>query len=768
MAWDLLPVDYTDAAWVGLKRYNQIDNEDGTISLQDVTVYSNKEKSFFGAKDANRMNEALNTLMSMVENGTDLYTEFQNYFADQKDLFEAAANVSQEDFNAYIESLKTDADTTIEGIKTDYAEDMQDFQNQQEELFQLWFDYVKGQLGQDVAGNLLNEIESLKTENVAQRNEINEVQLSINEVRETADAAKAITDTRGQAGGLATLDANGKLKEMPNASDVKASPILFANSHGETILTDSDNGCITGMMLYGKSEQDGEPTPENPAEIKSVINPVVVMCGKNLFNPTLKTTTKNGVTCTANGDGTYTLNGTSEIDQVFTLASFHLEIGKYRLVGCPTGNSGSYLQFRVASDLTNVGTEKGNGLTFSISEARDYVVRILIPVNATCNHVVFKPMIVNADIYPDVTYNDFEPYKGQTVSLPYTLNAIPVTEGGNVTIDGQQYISDYVDVDKGVVHSKISDIVLDGRSEQAITSISVKQNVVKFWVYLGSKNTMACNEGIICDKLPYNDDSNSDNIGIKGDVSSGYPNSIIVKLPVAVGSAAEQIKSYLSANPLQIKVALETETEIAIDAETVTKLQSLETYCPTTNVFITSDQLNGYATFNYPVAVDGGNYVVELAKRVNGDLSEIQGRIGIPNGLATLDENGKVSAEQASAEVSYINISRTLSLDDAGKMLCVNSELTEVTSDSNTGEQTVVSVTPIDIVITVPSNDTVDFPVGAELEVCQLGSGTVTFAAAEGVTLLSAGGAVMIAEQYGCATLKKLAANKWLLAGMLG
>ena len=47
MAWNLLPVDYTDAVWSGLKKYSQIDNDDGTISLQDVTVYTNKEKSFF-------------------------------------------------------------------------------------------------------------------------------------------------------------------------------------------------------------------------------------------------------------------------------------------------------------------------------------------------------------------------------------------------------------------------------------------------------------------------------------------------------------------------------------------------------------------------------------------------------------------------------------------------------------------------------------------------------------------------------------------------
>lgn len=59
MAWELLPVDYTDAVWAGLKRYNQINNEDGSVSFQDITSYTGKEKSFFGAKDANRMNEAL-------------------------------------------------------------------------------------------------------------------------------------------------------------------------------------------------------------------------------------------------------------------------------------------------------------------------------------------------------------------------------------------------------------------------------------------------------------------------------------------------------------------------------------------------------------------------------------------------------------------------------------------------------------------------------------------------------------------------------------
>lgn len=65
MNWSRLPTDYTDAVWDGKKKYNLIQNDDGTISLEDVTNYTNLEKSFFGAKDANQMNAAINAIMTM-------------------------------------------------------------------------------------------------------------------------------------------------------------------------------------------------------------------------------------------------------------------------------------------------------------------------------------------------------------------------------------------------------------------------------------------------------------------------------------------------------------------------------------------------------------------------------------------------------------------------------------------------------------------------------------------------------------------------------
>lgn len=150
MAWELLPVDYTDAVWAGLKRYNQINNEDGSVSFQDITSYTGKEKSFFGAKDANRMNEALNTIMSMVENGTDLYTAFQNYFAEQKTLFEQEADSKATEFDNYTDNLKQE-----------YKASMAAFESQQQQIYNAWFQAMKDQLSKDAAGNLQNQCTEL-------------------------------------------------------------------------------------------------------------------------------------------------------------------------------------------------------------------------------------------------------------------------------------------------------------------------------------------------------------------------------------------------------------------------------------------------------------------------------------------------------------------------------------------------------------------------------------------------------------------------------
>ena len=163
MAWEKLPTDFTDAVWAGLRKYLQVNNEDGTVSFQDVTTYSNKEKSFFGAKNANRMNEAMNVIMAMLENGTDLYGLFQDYFTEQKRLFGEKADDEFASFSAYVTDLKEQGDERIESIETEYGQDIENFKERQEELFSVWFQGVRKKLEGDIAAKLSSDVEFLKT-----------------------------------------------------------------------------------------------------------------------------------------------------------------------------------------------------------------------------------------------------------------------------------------------------------------------------------------------------------------------------------------------------------------------------------------------------------------------------------------------------------------------------------------------------------------------------------------------------------------------------
>lgn len=245
----------------------------------------------------------------------------------------------------------------------------------------------------------------------------------------------------------------GSLKEDLSNKITK----FYASNQGETHITDSDNGKIQDMIIYGKSSQDGTPTPENPVEIKSVVNPTVKVCGKNLLKATLQTATVNGVTCTNNGDGTYTLNGTaSGGNPSFRIGKIIAKSGR-KLVGSP-GAAGSYVSYLPNGTWNNVTEEKGDGSIISnIGKGTDEIV-IVVLNGTTVKNLLFKPMLTT-DL--TATYDDFEPYHEQTVTIPYTLNAIPVNSGGNVTIDGQQYIADYVDVERGKLIRMVDSSKLD-------------------------------------------------------------------------------------------------------------------------------------------------------------------------------------------------------------------------------------------------------------------------------------------------------------------
>ena len=291
---------------------------------------------------------------------------------------------------------------------------------------------------------------------------------------------------------------------------------FYASNQGEIYITDSDNGKIQDMMIYGKSSQSGTPTPENPVEIKSVVNPTVKVCGKNLWNPILGGYI-NGI------DGSITKTLKTQI----AVTDFIKTSGKDITV--IARNFSSAIETSYAYRIGFYNAEKKWIKNITPSDGNKYSINIFNItgteyIRVSAPHGIYDTI----QIEKGSEATPYEPYTEQSVQLPYTLNAIPVTSGGNVTIDGQQYIADYVNVERGKLVKMVDSSKLD--------------------------NTQ----------------------------------SIVNKT------------EWLLAEP----------QEIDLTQEDVQTLKILATYYPTTNIFINSEQLDGYTVFNYPISMQNGwNYV---------------------------------------------------------------------------------------------------------------------------------------------------------------
>ena len=71
------------------------------------------------------------------------------------------------------------------------------------------------------------------------------------------------------------------------------------------------------------------------------------------------------------------------------------------------------------------------------------------------------------------------------------------------------------------------------------------------------------------------------------------------------------------------------------------------------------------------------------------------------------------------------------------------------------------------IALTIPPNSSVAYGIGTQINIAQLGAGTVTITAGAGVTLNSAGTKLKTDAQYAVATCVKTDTNTWFVVGNL-
>lgn len=330
------------------------------------------------------------------------------------------------------------------------------------------------------------------------------------------------------------------------------------------------------------------PNPDYPQEIKSVVNPVVKVVGKNVYN-------------FGRHKGDYAFPGSSATAKVSENGSITIKgsvtdyasanIGEF-LVDFPDGeyymntpkNNNVILQ-TIGEGGANFQSNTKDTIKFVKGKKADLYVVLLV---AGTYNLTFTPMICKKR--EDLSTND--PYTEQLVQLPYTLNAIPVSSGGNVTINGQQYVADYVDVERGKV------------------------------VRMCERKTLNTKNGVINEeyRLAFDIAPNS-RIGNDQCIFSAFEWTAWTTCTMGSMTYIKNIQKpndeFYTAQELkelsidfEVVYQLAEKQEIDLTTEQTQAFKALATYYPTTNISVNSEQLDGYTVFNYPISLaDGWNYV---------------------------------------------------------------------------------------------------------------------------------------------------------------
>lgn len=200
----------------------------------------------------------------------------------------------------------------------------------------------------------------------------------------------------------------------------------------------------------------------------------------------------------------------------------------------------------------------------------------------------------------------------QSVTLPYTLYAIPVSTGGNVTIGNQQYVADYVDVERGKLVRMCKEIDFTKLSP---SDYSNKLSVSKEARYSYKENNLKVIDESTTEKngsgyvtalsLATYSTCGKDVVGIWAN-GQGVGKHIAFRIPIDT----DAIDYFTSIGGCKGLFQIGTPEEIDLTPEQIQAYKSLSTNYPVTNVEVSSEQLDGYTIFNYPISMaDGWNYV---------------------------------------------------------------------------------------------------------------------------------------------------------------
>jgi hypothetical protein len=342
---------------------------------------------------------------------------------------------------------------------------------------------------------------------------------------------------------------------------------FYASNQGEAHITDSDNGKIHDMVLYGKSEQN---------QYKGInLLPTSIS-----YNEIIEASIPKGTHIFWATDGTPALGGNFKFynEDKTQETWFGVDAGKTAMTSTIDIDV-KYIEFLISKD-------QSVKICLGIGDDPVYEPYTGGQPSPSLDY----PQEIKSVVNPTVKVTNEDGLKVQSVTLNnITLNAIPVSSGGNVTIDGQQYIADYVDVERGKVVRMCERKTLNTKNgkinEEYRLAFDIGDNAVEngsrecIFSIFKWESWVTCTVGSMLYVK-----------NIKKSNNESY--------------TAQELKELSLDFDVIYQLAEKQETDLT--TEQTQALKELATYYPVTNITVNSEQLDGYTVFNYPISMKNG------------------------------------------------------------------------------------------------------------------------------------------------------------------